>query len=71
MQDIMARYDKLDGEVKKRRHGVSQPGVVATLVLASVVQETGEKIADSLSQLPLELKYELARLLAERIPVRP
>jgi hypothetical protein len=43
----------------------------ATLVLANVVREAASAIVESLNQFPIELKYELTRLLVEQTPFRP
>lgn len=56
MEDVAERYNKLRGMVSNELSTES----VATLVLASVVQ-------DSLNQLPVELKYEVERHLASQV----
>ncbi len=50
MDDLMERYDELDGDVKERCSGVAQPEVVATLVLASIVREAGRELEDTLRE---------------------
>ncbi len=59
MDEILERFEQIRAYPAR-----SIPAdAAATLVLAGVLR-------DSLSQLPIELRCELARYLAEQIPVR-
>lgn len=57
MRDIIKRYDRLDGEMRTRCHKSTRPQVVASLVVASVIQEAGENVAAKLQECIREMLY--------------